>query len=67
MWDKTPVYYWVTTAKNAVDFYTQNEKMWEALGEGADSFYEQFMNLVRKRDMKTGWYRPGLSYMPEEK
>ncbi len=67
MGDKTPVYYWVTVAKNAVDFYTQNEKMWETLGEEGGSFYEQFMNLVRKRDMKTGWYRPGLSYMPKEK
>lgn len=67
MGDKTPAYYWVTLAKNAIDFYTQNAKMWETLGEEASSFYKQFMNLVRKRDMKTGWYRPGLSYMPKEK
>jgi len=67
MGEKNPVYHWVSTAKNEVDFYTQNEKMWEALGEEGGSFYKQFMNLVRKREEKTAWYRPGLSYMPEKK
>jgi hypothetical protein len=67
MGEKNPVYYWVTTAKNAVDFYTQNAKMWEALGKEGDSFYEKLMNLIRKREMKTGWLRPDLSYMPKEK
>ena len=67
MGEKTPVYYWVSRAKNAVDFYTQNAKMWEALGEEGGSFYEKIMKLIRKREKKTGWYRPDLSYTSKEK
>jgi hypothetical protein len=65
--EKNPVYYFVTSAKDAVDFYTQNAKMWDALGEEGDSFYQKLMNLLRKREMKTGRPRPDLSYTPEEK
>jgi hypothetical protein len=64
---ETPVHYMVARAKNAIDFYTQNAKMWKLLGEEGDSLYPKLMNLLRKREHKQGWFRPDLSYTPKEK
>ncbi|GAF88438.1 unnamed protein product, partial [marine sediment metagenome] len=64
---ETPVHYMVANAKNPIDFYTQNAKMWKSLGEEGDSFHQKFMNLLRKREHKQGWFRPDLSYIPKEK
>jgi hypothetical protein len=65
--EKTPAYYMVATAKDAVDFYTQNAKMWDALGEEGGPYYQKFMKLLRKREEKSGRQRPDLSYTPKEK
>jgi len=65
--EKTPVCYWLTIAKDAIDFYTQNAKMWDALGEEGGEYYQKMRTLIRKREMKTGRSRPGLSYRPTEK
>lgn len=64
---ETPVHYMVARAKNPIDFYTQNAKMWKSLGEEGDSLYQKLMNLLRKREHKQGWYCPDLSYTPKEK
>jgi hypothetical protein len=63
---ETPVYYWATAAKDAVDFYTQNAQMWDVLGEEGAPYYRKLVSLLRKREMKTGSYRPGLSYKPQK-
>ena len=64
---ETPVHYMVASAKNPIDFYTQNAKMWELLGEESGELYKRMMATLRKRETKTGWLRPDLSYIPKEK
>jgi len=64
---ETPVYLYTARAKNAIDFYTQNAKMWDLLGEESGELYRKIMANVRKREPKNGWYRPDLSYIPKEK
>jgi len=61
-----PVYVMIARAKNAVDFYSDNAKMWGSLGEEGSALYQKFMKILRKRETKTGWYRPELSYTPEK-
>jgi hypothetical protein len=62
-----PVYIGVLYGKDAADFWTQNEKMWELLGEEGENIFQKWMSLLRKRDFKQFWYSPDLSYTPKEK
>ncbi len=62
-----PVYAFTLIAKDATDFYTQNKKMWEMLGEEGEMLYEKMLPFVRKNEVKQGWLRPDLSYKPKEK
>jgi len=62
-----PVYIGVLYGKDVADFWTQNQKMWELLGEEGGVLYQKWMSLIRKRDFKQFWYSPDLSYIPKEK
>lgn len=62
-----PVYYGVLFAKDFADLYAQNKKMWELMGDEGGKLYDKMMPLVRKREGKSGWYRPELSFTPEKK
>lgn len=59
-----PVIVMAASAKNPRDFYEENAKMWEALGEGAGKIKRKMMKYVRKQEQKTGWYQKELSYAP---
>ena len=63
---KTPVFIGVGMGKDAADFWDANRKMWEALGEEAGPLYRKMMSLIKKRDFRQFWYRPNLSFIPEE-
>jgi hypothetical protein len=67
MGEETPMYYFVTSAKGPVDFYTTNNEMWAKVGDEATPYYQKFIKLLRKREEKRGWYRKGLSYTPPDK
>jgi hypothetical protein len=62
-----PVYAYTLIAKDATDFYTHNKKMWEMLGKEGEMLYEKMLPFIRKNEVKQGWFRPDLSYKPEEK
>lgn len=62
-----PVYLVAFAAKSAGDFWPHYENAWKLLGEEGKTLLQKLFTLIRKRDIKTGWFRPGLSYMPEEK
>ena len=47
------------------DFWSQNEKMWELLGEEGTEIFQKWMSLIWKRDFKQFWYLEELSYTPE--
>jgi hypothetical protein len=62
-----PVFAFSLRAKDEADFYVHNDKMWEMLGEEGEMLYEKMLPLVRKNEVKQGWFRPDLSYVPKEK
>ncbi len=62
-----PVYAFTGRAKDAADFYTQNAKMWELLGEEGGELYRKMLPFIRKNEVKQGWLRSDLSYAPKEK
>ena len=61
-----PVYFVQLRGKSASDFWIHNEKMWEILGKEGELLFGKMKSLARKRDLRQGWYRPNLSYIPEE-
>ncbi len=62
-----PFYAFFIIAKDAADFYTHNNKMWEMLGKEGEMLFEKMLPFVRKNEVKQGWLRPDLSYKPKEK
>ena len=62
-----PVYAFSIIAKDAADFYTHNNKMWEMVGKEGEILYEKMLPFIRKNEVKQGWLRPDLSYIPKEK
>jgi hypothetical protein len=64
---KRPFYFSLGFGKDAADFWTANEKMWEQLGEEGGELYQKFMKLITKREFKQFWQIKSLSYQPEIK
>jgi hypothetical protein len=62
-----PAYIVAFVAKSAADFEVNYEKTWELLGEEGKELMQKLVALTRKREIKTGWFRPDLSYIPKEK
>jgi hypothetical protein len=63
----SPLLVMAASAKNQVEFWQENAKMWEALGKEAETYVQRMMKYVRKQEQKTGWYQKELSYVPAEK
>ena len=59
------VYFGALFGSDREDLYSQNEKMWELLGEEGTEIFQKWMSLVYKRDFKQFWYLKELSYSPE--
>ncbi len=57
----------VLQGESPEDFYTQNAKMFDQLGEEGEKIYNQMMKLLRKREQKELWYLKDISYEPVEK
>lgn len=60
------VYIGALKGKDPVDFWSQNQKMWELLGDEGAVIFQKMGSLVRKREFKQFWYSEELSYIPEE-
>lgn len=59
------VYFGVLFGSDRADMWSQNEKMWELLGEEGTEFFQKWMSLVYKREFKQFWFVEELSYFPE--
>ncbi|NIR50433.1 hypothetical protein GWO43_18145 [candidate division KSB1 bacterium] len=55
----------VEWAKDAADYYTQNKKTQELLGDEGKKLAERALGITRKIEHVNGWARPDLSYIPE--
>ena len=62
-----PVMVSAATANNPREFYEENAKAWEALGEEAGKIKRKMMKYVTKQEQKTGWFQKELSYTPAKK
>ncbi len=62
-----PVLVCAAAAKNAIAFYEENAKMWEALGKEAGKMKQKMMKYVRKQEQKRAWFQKELSYTPAKK
>ena len=61
-----PLYIFIERAKSAVDYYSQSEKILKLLGEKYQPLIAKTYAIRKKVELKTGRFRPGLSYTPEE-
>jgi len=59
-----PVLVMAASAKDQVEFWQENARMWEVLGKEAETYVQKMMKYVRKQEQKTGWYQKELSYAP---
>jgi len=65
MGSEAPLFIIIQKAKNAADFYSQDNN--KLLGEEGKALWEKAWSLVRKYETKQGWFRPDISYIPKEK
>lgn len=61
------VYFWVARAKSEADFHSQQEIYGQKIGEKGGELWNRTMALCRRFEVKTGWFRPDLSYTPKGK
>ena len=66
MGTEMPVYVVAFIAKSAPDFWIHYEKASESLGKEGRKMLQKLFSLVKAREIKTAWYRPELSYIPEK-
>lgn len=59
-------YMGVIFGKSPADLWTQNDKMWELLGDEGGQLFKEMRKYLKKRDFKKFWYLEKLSYSPEE-
>ena len=64
-----PYYFYVQSGKSQGEFWSIvediNKSNVEMSKEGM-KLWNKFMSVLRKYETKTGWYRPDLSYIPQE-
>ncbi|MGW8315952.1 MAG: hypothetical protein ACWGNV_10155 [Bacteroidales bacterium] len=60
-----PMLFWVSFTKDPQDFFNLNAADFNRMGSRADDLWEQMLEVTRKYEEKTGWYREDLSYHPE--
>jgi hypothetical protein len=63
----SPVLWMAASAKNVREFWAENAKMWEALGEEADKLQQKLMKYVTKEETKMAWIQKELAYKPAKK
>jgi hypothetical protein len=61
-----PFMFWSISAKNATEYYTNSEKIMEALGEEGSELWKETEALLRGFEPVTGFYRKDLSYITSQ-
>jgi len=59
-----PMYSVIFHAECPTDFHVNYDKTWELFGEEGKELLKKLFTLIRKRDIRTAWLRPELSYFP---
>jgi len=58
-------YLWTLYGKSAGDFWTENEKLWDKLGEEGQKLNRETLSLLKRREFRQFWYVEALSYEPD--
>lgn len=62
-----PLYIGAAIGKKSSDLFLRWEEQREIYGKEGKILWEKTCALCRKFEVKTGWFRPDLSYIPKEK
>lgn len=55
----------VISAADPEDYYRRQKAMEQAAGEKAGQMWQEWLALLRRHEVKQGWFRPDLFYTPE--
>jgi hypothetical protein len=61
-----PMFFWVSFAKDPIEFQTLNSADFDIMGAKSDELWNELTSVMRKYEEKTGWYRKDLSYDPDQ-
>lgn len=67
MGTEMPMYIYLSKAKDAADFFAEHDEAFKLHTEEAIKLRRKTFATIRKIDVKTGMFRPDLSYMSKEK
>ena len=67
MGTEMPMYIYFSKWENAADFFAQHDKAFKLHTEEAIKLRQKTLITIRKTKVKTGMFRPDLSYIPKEK
>ena len=62
---ESPMFFWASFARDAIDFQTRNSADFDIMGERADELWNELSGVMRKYEEKSGWFRKDLSYDPD--
>jgi len=61
-----PFYFYAESGKSPEDFFTQNTKNMDMLGEEVEPLWMKTLGVLRKYESIGGMFRPELSYIPKK-
>jgi hypothetical protein len=61
-----PVFVGSVVGKDRIDFWENNEKLWDKLGKEGEVIMNKLYTLSRKREWNEGWFLSELSYIAKE-
>ncbi len=62
---EVPLYIGIMYGKDPADYWIQNKKMWEMLGEDTNEIVEEWNSYIKKSESEKLWYLSELSYIPD--
>jgi hypothetical protein len=66
MGTEMPFYMWIERYKDPIDMFTTRERIFTELGFEIQKIWQEMQKHIRKMEIKTGWFRPDLSYIPSK-
>jgi hypothetical protein len=62
---ENPFFIWAEVYDSPLDMETKRAKAFQNITEQSDILWNETLQYLRKIEIKTGWYRPDLSYIHE--
>jgi hypothetical protein len=62
---ENPFFWWGEIFDSPLDMETKRAKAFQTMGDQPDKLWNETLQYLRKIEIKTGWYRPNLSFVIE--